>query len=186
MSRFLLLAATVLLVCLGAVSAEAISSTDQAAYAELNRQLQSANPVARMSDEDPALNDQTGVQTASANSDRTNRTFSEDLANVLGSTLLLGITALVIGLSAVGVKALWILDQTEYSPYETMNRRVTASSALTEERSLSGGEARHAPAPNRPDRTDDAIGRAAAAPSYRAPCYRLRAPKTAMESGRCH
>jgi len=135
MCKLLLLGTTVLFVSFGAVGAQAFSPSEQAAYAALNQQLQSANPAAQLIAERADFAHDSGVQARVVGHDWDSRTFRKDIKTVALSTMLLGIAGLVFGLSSVGVKALWVVDQTEYPVYEVMKQRLNASGALTEERS---------------------------------------------------
>ncbi len=135
MRKLLVLGTIVLFVSFGSAGAQALSPSEQAAYAALSQQLQSANPAAQLVVGRTDFAYDNGVQAPAAARDGDSRTFGKDVKTIALSAILLGIAGLVFGLSSVGVKALWVVDQTEYPLYEVMRQRSSASGGLTEERS---------------------------------------------------
>jgi len=192
MSRFFLLAASVLFIALTSGAAFALTPIEQAGYTALNQQVQARIPASQPIAGGPFFPDESGALPAAANPDRAGQVFPGNIAMLVGVALLLGIVALAVGLSTGGVKALLILDQTEYSPYEAMNRRLRLSpaltsapatiapAALTAAQASPAGDARSSPVLDQPDRAANAVCR-----DEPAPCRRLREPETAMECGRC-
>ena len=132
MRKLLLLGTIVLAVSSISVGARAFSPGEQAAYATLRQQMQSANPSAQSMVARADFAYDSGVQ-AYAPHDGDSRGPRKDIKTIALSTILLEIAGIVFGLSSVGVKALWVVDQTEYPVYEAMNQRSNGSGALTEE-----------------------------------------------------
>jgi hypothetical protein len=135
MRKLLLLGTTVLFVSFGAIGAKALSPNEQAADAAVSQRLQTANPAAPLIAERADFAYDSGVQAVVVGRDWDGGTFRKDIKTIGLSAVLLGIAGLVFGLSSVGVKALWVVDQTEYPVYEVMKQRLNASAAWTEERS---------------------------------------------------
>ena len=135
MRKLLLLGTTVLFVSLGSIGARALSPGEQVAYAGLNQQLQTANPVAQLLAERADFADDSGVSASVAARDWDGGGFPGNFKTIALSTILLGFAGLVFGLSSVGVKALWIIDQSEYPVYDAMRQGFTGSTAANEERS---------------------------------------------------
>ncbi|MGO8799849.1 MAG: hypothetical protein ACLQE9_22260 [Roseiarcus sp.] len=122
MRKLLLFGATMLLLSLGSVGARALSAGEQVAYAGLNLQLQEAAPAAQLLAERADYGDEGGVRASVAAPGWQGGGLPGNIKTMALSTILLGFAGLVFGLSSVGVKALWVIDQSEYPVYEAMKQ----------------------------------------------------------------
>ena len=98
--------AIALVLALGAANALAAPPSNQSVFAARNQQAQAAFAGVALVEGRSAYAAGSGDQDQVAER-------REDLAVLMRSVILLGIAGLVFGLSAVGAKALWVLDETE-------------------------------------------------------------------------
>jgi hypothetical protein len=64
-----------------------------------------------------------GDRQATRQSERNAPSLAKDLWSLVRTSVLLALAGLVIGLSAVGVRSLWVADQTEYTSHDMMDYR---------------------------------------------------------------
>jgi hypothetical protein len=116
MRRMFLLGAAVLIICLGAsvsaASAQTTAPGDPAAYTALSQQSQSVAPTVSWSKERSGPAARGDAEGAGKASDR--QIFSRGVGSALRTVVLLSFASIVIGLGAVGLKALWVFDEAEY------------------------------------------------------------------------
>jgi hypothetical protein len=111
MRRLLLFGAALLALAFGVASVHAGAPDEQAAFAALNQPAPTASANAGLIERRAALVYENGDQAHVA--ERRGETSRESLATSIRNVILLGIAGLILGLGAVGAKALWILDDTE-------------------------------------------------------------------------
>ncbi|WP_158812705.1 hypothetical protein [Methylocapsa sp. S129] len=98
--------AVALILALGAANALAATPSDQSVFVARGQQAQAAVAGAGL------------IEGRSAyNGDQAQAEHREDLAVIIRSVIVLGIAGLVFSLSAVGAKALWVLDEAESSSH---------------------------------------------------------------------
>ena len=116
MRKSLLFGAALLTLASGTVSARAGASNDEAAFAALNKPAAvSAN--AGLIERRAAFAYDNADQAHVAERRGDGQTSRESVAISISNVILLGIAGLIFGLGAAGVKALWILDDTESSSH---------------------------------------------------------------------
>ncbi len=123
MRKLLLPAVAALVLLVGGAEAQAASAVDQAAYNVINAQYQAPTPVAwSAAQEGPSA---TPVETVAAQPPGGwgGRPQPAGFWSLLRTSALLGFAGLTIGLSAAGVRSLWIADRTEYSPGDFLDYR---------------------------------------------------------------
>jgi hypothetical protein len=118
--RALLLLGTIGLgLSFSAIGACAASAGYQAvtAFSTISQQVQSVDPLAHLIEGRSAFTSDSDGRVLATESHSFSGTLREDVGKFVGNAILLGVVALVFGLSAVGAKALWVLDPTEYTPF---------------------------------------------------------------------
>ena len=116
MRKSLLVGATALFLSFGVVGAHAMPPTDQAAFASLNQQVQEVFAGAGMIEGRAAFVSDNSDVTGSVEHRGVEPTFRQNIATMTRDFVLLALTGLVLGLGAVGAKALWVLDDSESTP----------------------------------------------------------------------
>jgi hypothetical protein len=117
MRRSLLFGAALLALASGVVSARAGAPNDEAAFAALNQPAPAVSANAGLIERRAAFTYDNADQAHVAERREDGQTSRESLAISIRNVILLGIAGLVFGLGAAGVKALWILDDTESSSH---------------------------------------------------------------------
>ena len=116
MRKLLLAGSAALLLSLGAAGREA-SANDQAAYSasiEETRAAAIASPSGLLTPGQSIVERQTAIREKDPNAG----SLSKNILSALRTAALIGFGCFVVGLSAVGVTALWISDRTEDSARE--------------------------------------------------------------------
>jgi len=85
-------------------------------FSDISQQGQSGDPLAQLIEGRSAFTNDSIHRVAVPERYGVDHTFRNDLAIFIRNVILLGLTSLIFGLGAVGVKALWMLDNTESSP----------------------------------------------------------------------
>lgn len=106
MRRLLRFGVIGLALAFGAAGAHAIPLNNQAAYAARDQQTQSFGPSAPLIEGRSAFTDGTGAS----------------VSMIAAQAIALGVAALVLALSAVGVKALWVSNPTEAARYGELSQ----------------------------------------------------------------
>jgi hypothetical protein len=116
--KALLLTAAIAIFSFGAANAQTAPVNGPASPAALNIQMQEPSPADRS-----AMSAPRGDLQPTRQSDRTAPSLAKDLWSLVRTSALLALAGLVIGLSAVGVRSLWVADQTEYTSHDIMDYR---------------------------------------------------------------
>jgi hypothetical protein len=109
----MMLGTMVLIICFGAVAARAVSPSEQVVYGALNHEFAAAAPLA--SGESAAPAPAAGVRAEVRASNWDPATFRRQIGPTLRTAFLLGFAGIVMGLGAVGLKSLWVVEEAEYS-----------------------------------------------------------------------
>jgi hypothetical protein len=117
MPRPLVFGAAVLLLASGAAGASLAAPTPPAIEVALGQLAPAACAKAELVEGRSAFADDNGEQAHVAEDRPTGQTFRKDLTISMRNIVLLAITSLVLGLGAIGAKALWILDDTQSSSH---------------------------------------------------------------------
>jgi hypothetical protein len=124
MNRPLLVVATILVFSLGVVNARAMTPDAQAAYATFNRQVEMAMPVAPVGDERVAVAfaapEPSKAQAAPIAS------VGAGFAGFLLTAIALIVGSLALGLASVGLKAVWMCEQTDLIEHDPLLGRSDA------------------------------------------------------------
>jgi hypothetical protein len=114
--KLLLAGSAVLLLTLGAAAQQA-TPADPAPYVSSGQEMQATAPAAWLNTQtaapEPRGNGQTTVRDRESS-----ESWASNIASALRTALLIAIGCFVVGLSAVGVTALWVSDRTEESARE--------------------------------------------------------------------
>jgi hypothetical protein len=124
MNRPLLVVATILVFSLGAVNARAMTPDTQAAYASFNRQVEMAMPVAPIGDQRVTV--AFGAPETSRAQAAPVLSVGAGLAGFLLTAIALIVGSLALGLASVGLKTVWMSEQTDIIEHDPLFGRPDA------------------------------------------------------------